>query len=109
MRALSVLLACGFLACSRATSSPAHAAQQPAPAPGRQDTSRAAGGGARPRGPAPAGGPQPHAQGITAQATTDSGVFILHPLGEKLFFENPPPLLGREFPLPVDRRGPIPR
>ncbi|HKC40038.1 MAG TPA: DUF5117 domain-containing protein, partial [Gemmatimonadales bacterium] len=107
MRALSVLLACGFLACSRATSSPAHAAQQPAPAPGRQDTSRAAGGGARPGGQAPAEGPKPYAQVITAQATTDSGVFIVHRIGEKLFYEIPRRMLGREFRLVVDRRGTI--
>ncbi len=107
MRALSVLLAFGVLACSRATSAPARPAQQPAPAPGRQDTARA--GGARPSGggQAPAEGPKPYAQVITAQATTDSGVFIVHRLGDKLFYEIPRRMLGREFRLVVDRRGTV--
>jgi hypothetical protein len=105
MRALSVLLAFGVLACSRATSASAPAAQQPAPAPGRQDTARA--GGARPGGQAGPEGPKPYAQVITAQATTDSGVFIVHRIGEKLFYEIPRRMLGRQFRLVVDRRGTI--
>ena len=105
MRAFSVLLAFGVLACSRATSAPAHPAQQPAPAPARQDTARAA--GARPAGQAPADGPKPYNQVITAQATTDSGVFIIHRIGEKLFYEVPRRMLGREFRLVVDRRGTV--
>ena len=103
MRALSVLLAFGILACSRATSAPARASQQPAPA--RQDTARA--GGARPAGQAPADGPKPYNQVITAQATTDSGVFIVHRIGEKLFYEIPRRMLSRQFRLVVDRRGTI--
>jgi hypothetical protein len=95
MRALSVLLAFGVLACSRATSAPA--AQQPSPAPG----------GARPGGQAPAEAPKPYGQVITAQATTDSGVFIVHRIGEKLFYEIPRGMLGRQFRLVVDRRGTI--
>jgi len=103
MRALSVLLAFGVLACSRATSAPA--AQQPSPAPGRQDTARAA--GSRPAGQAPAEGLKPYNQVITAQATTDSGVFIVHRIGEKLFYEIPRRMLSRQFRLVVDRRGTI--
>jgi len=105
MRAFSVLLAFGVLACSRATSAPAHPAQQPSPAPARQDTAR--GAAARPAGQAPAEGPKPYNQVITAQATTDSGVFIVHRLGEKLFYEVPRRMLGREFRLVVDRRGTV--
>jgi hypothetical protein len=97
MRALSVLLAFGVLACSRATSAPA--AQQPSPTP--------APGGARPGGQAPAEAPKPYGQVITAQATTDSGVFIVHRIGEKLFYEIPRGMLGRQFRLVVDRRGTI--
>ena len=103
MRALSVLLAVGTLACARASSAPARTAQQPAPA--RQDTARA--GGARPAGQAPADGPKPYNQVITAQATTDSGVFIVHRIGEKLFYEIPRRMLSRQFRLVVDRRGTI--
>jgi hypothetical protein len=44
---------------------------------------------------------------ITAQATTDSGVFIVHRIGEKLFYEIPRRMLGRQFRLVVDRRGTI--
>ncbi len=105
MRAFSVLLAFGVLACSRATSAPAHPAQQPSPAPARQDTAR--GAAPRPAGQAPAEGPKPYNQVITAQATTDSGVFIVHRLGEKLFYEVPRRMLGREFRLVVDRRGTV--
>jgi hypothetical protein len=105
MRAFSVLLAFGVLACSRATSAPAHTAQQPSPAPARQDTAR--GAAARSTGQAPAEGPKPYNQVITAQATTDSGVFIIHRIGEKLFYEVPRRMLGREFRLVVDRRGTV--
>lgn len=103
MRALSVLLALGTLACSRATSAPARAAQQPTPA--RQDTARAT--GARPAGQAPGDAIKPYNQVITAQATTDSGVFIVHRIGEKLFYEIPRRMLSRQFRLVVDRRGTI--
>ena len=107
MRAHSVLLAFGVLACSHATSAPA--ARGPAPAPARQDTARAGGGAG---GRAAAGGPQqegpkPYNQVITAQAQTDSGVFMVHRIGEKLYYEIPRRMLGRQFRLVVDRRGTI--
>ena len=101
MRAPVVLLAFGVLACSHATSAPA--SRQPAPA--RQDTARA-GGGARPGGQQ-AEGPKPYNQVITAQAVSDSGIFIVHRIGEKLYYEIPRPMLGRQFRLVVDRRGTI--
>ena len=96
MRALSVLLVFGVLACSRATSS---TRQQPAPS--RQDTSRAAPGGR----PATPDAPKPYNQVITAGAVTDSGVFIVHRIGEKLYYEIPRAMLGRQFRMVVDRRG----
>jgi len=107
MRARSVLLAFGVLACSRATSAPRGAAQQPSPAPAtaRQDTARAP--GARVGSQAPGEGLKPYNQVITAQAVTDSGVFIVHRIGEKLFYEIPRAMLGRQFSLVVDRRGTI--
>jgi hypothetical protein len=107
MRALRVLLAFGVLGCSRATSAAAPAAQQPSPsgATARQDTARAA--GARAGGQAPAEGLKPYGQVITAGAVTDSGVFIVHRIGEKLFYEIPQRMLGREFLLVVDLRGTI--
>jgi hypothetical protein len=44
---------------------------------------------------------------ITAQAVTDSGVFIVHRIGEKLFYEVPRTLFGREFLFIADQRGTI--
>jgi len=104
MRAASVLLAFGVLGCSHATSAPA---RQPAPAVAGQDSARGGGGSARPGGPQQAEGPKPYKQVITAQAVTDSGVFIVHRIGEKLYYEIPRPMLGRQFRLVVDRRGTI--
>ena len=94
------ILVFGVLACSRAPSAPR---QQPAPAPSRQDTARTAGG----RGQAPAVAPKPYNQVITAGAVTDSGVFIVHRIGEKLYYEIPRAMLGRQFRMVVDRRGTI--
>jgi hypothetical protein len=44
---------------------------------------------------------------ITSQAVTDSGVFIVHRISDKLYYEIPRRMLGREFRLIVDRRGTI--
>jgi Met-zincin/Domain of unknown function (DUF5117)/Domain of unknown function (DUF5118) len=109
MRAFSVLLAFGVFACSSATSAPANRQPAPAPSPAgpaRQDTARA-GGARQGAGGQQAEGPKPYAQVITAQAVTDSGVFIVHRMGEKLFYEIPRALFGRDFRLVVDRRGTI--
>ena len=96
MRPFTVLLAFAALACSRSTS--AAPVQQPAPA--RQDTARA--GGAR--GDA---APKPYNQVITSQAITDSGVFLVHRVGDKLYYEIPRAMIGRQFRLVVDRRGTV--
>src|ERR1700752_1756398 len=101
MRAFSVLLGFGVLACSSGTSA---TRQQPAPAPTRQDTTRAGGGGPGAR-QTPAEGPKPYNQVITAGAITDSGVFIVHRIGEKLFYEIPQAMFGRQFLLVADQRG----
>ncbi len=77
------------------------APQQPG-APGQQPGQDSARGpGARP----PAEGPRPYRSVITAQATTDSGVFILHRIGEKLFYEIPRGMFGREFLVIADQQG----
>ncbi len=107
MRALSVFLtlgALGLLACSHATA-PAHSA--PAPAPARQDTTRPASGGGRQGGAPDATAPKPYNQVITSGAVTDSGVFTVHRIGEKLFYEIPTAMFGREFLLVADQRGTI--
>jgi hypothetical protein len=105
MRSFSIILTFGVLgtvACSHAAA-PAH---QTAPAPARapQDTSRAASG--RQQTPDPAA-PKPYNQVITAAATTDSGVFKIHRIGEKLFYEIPKAMFGREFLMVADQRGTI--
>lgn len=100
MRAFSVLLTFGVLACSSARSTPV--SQQPAPS--RPDTtSRAAQGAGRPAQDAAA--PKPYNQVITSGAATDSGVFIVHRIGEKLYYEIPRDMMGRHFRMVVDRRG----
>jgi uncharacterized protein DUF4953/uncharacterized protein DUF5117/uncharacterized protein DUF5118 len=71
------------------------AAQQPPAA--RPDT-----GGARQRPGGPAEGPKPYAEVITRAAKTDSGVFIVHRIAEKLFYEIPRAQLGKEFLLVTD-------
>jgi len=99
---ISVIGVLGVVGCSHATA-PTH--QVPAPAPAHQDTSRAATGG---RQQAPdAIAPRPYNQVITPGATTDSGVFTIHRIGEKLFYEIPKTMFGREFLLVADQRGTI--
>lgn len=95
-RSLLVLLALTSPACARATSAPAPAPQPArAGAPGRQDTTRG-------RAPGSAEAPKPYDQVITRAATNDSGVFIIHQIGEKLFYEIPRRELGQEFLLVID-------
>ena len=99
MRSFGVLLVLGCAACTNAapaSQAPSPAAN-PAAAPGRQDTSRA-----RPASPGQAEGPKPYNQVITREAVTDSGVFLVHRIGEKLFYEIPRAQLGVEFLLVVD-------
>src|SRR6185437_421331 len=61
-------------------------AQQPAP---NRPAGGAPPGGDQPRAERPqqAEAPKPYSQVITDKATTDSGVFIIHQLGDKLFYE----------------------
>jgi len=105
MRSFGILLTFGVLgvaACSHATVT-APARQAPAPVPARQDTSRASG---RVQSP-DAAALKPYNQVITAGAVTDSGVFTIHRIGEKLFYEIPKAMFGREFLLVADQRGTI--
>lgn len=43
------------------------------------------------------GGIEPYEEVITDEADTDEGVFVVHRLDEKVFYEIPPDELGREF------------
>ena len=61
-------------------------------------------GSARPQAPTPSGGPgraqegiKPYGQVITSAAVTDSGMFDVHRVDEKLFFEIPNGMLGEEL------------
>jgi hypothetical protein len=93
----SILLACATL--TSAATAQNRPPQQPAPAqaPAQQ-------GGAQQR---PQEGPRPYRDVITAQAVTDSGVFHVHRIGERFYYEIPRNMLGRQFRLVVDRRGTI--
>jgi hypothetical protein len=73
--------------------------------PGGQAPAAQAGGA---RGQQAQQGPRPYAEVITDKATTDSGVFIVHRIGEQLFYEIPRAMLGREFLLKVAQRGTVP-
>lgn len=83
-------------------------AQNPPPAPpGGQEPAAAQGGGAGAgRGQQPEG-PRPYRQVITAQASNDSGVFMVHRINEKVFYEIPRAMFGREFLFVQDQRGTI--
>jgi hypothetical protein len=101
MRHLAVLAVLALWSCSRAASAPAPA-PTPQP-PGRPAQDTGAGGGPSAR-QAPEG-PRPYTQVITRQASTDSGVFIVHRVGERLYYEIPRALFNREFTFIADRRG----
>ncbi|MGH7699247.1 MAG: zinc-dependent metalloprotease [Gemmatimonadales bacterium] len=91
------------LACARGSTS------APAPTPARQDAGQARqdAGQARQGRQAQQEGPKPYREVITAEAVTDSGVFLVHRIGEKLYYEIPRAMLGRDFRMVVDRRGTI--
>ena len=102
MRSLSILLTFGVLAaaCSHAPAP----ARQATPVQTHPDTARAASGRQQASEP---GAPKPYNQVITAGAVTDSGVFVVDRIGEKLFYEIPKAMFGREFLLVADQRGTI--
>ena len=106
MRATPVVLLCALVACARTSAAPVGRASAPAPA-APQDTGRGQPRGSQGRQGQSQEGPRPYRDVITAQAVTDSGVFIVHRLDDKLFYEIPRGLFGREFRLVVDRRGTI--
>ncbi|HEY6061289.1 MAG TPA: zinc-dependent metalloprotease [Gemmatimonadales bacterium] len=95
------LAACGKAAPAAQTPTPARngggAAPSAAATAAQQDTGRARPGGTE--------GPKPYNQVITKEAITDSGVFLVHRIGEKLFYEIPRAQLDKEFLLVVDYAG----
>lgn len=103
-------LAVGLAACSSSSPTPApaprrapNAAPAPAPvtpgapeqpgAPGAPAGGPGGGGG----GAQAAAGPRPYAQVITNRAVTQRGLFHVHRLGERLYFEIPRRELGQEM------------
>jgi len=104
MRSLSILLTFGVLGVAACSHAAAPARQAAVPAPVRQDTSRAASG--RVQSP-DAAALKPYNQVITAGAITDSGVFTVDRIGEKLFYEIPKAMFGRQFLMVADQRGTI--
>jgi len=69
--------------------------EPPAPPPA-PDSPAAENGASRPGADAP-GVLKPYERVITREAISDPGVFLVHRIGEKLFYEIPRALLGREF------------
>ena len=53
--------------------------------------------GGRAGGQTPPPRPQPYAQVITAAATTDDGVFKVHRVGDRLYYEIPKAELGKDY------------
>ncbi|MGH7533832.1 MAG: DUF5117 domain-containing protein, partial [Gemmatimonadales bacterium] len=89
-RLFASLLGAAFLCAACAGG--AHPSTSPAPAPGGAG---AAGNGGKPG--AESTGPKPYGKVITAEATSDSGLFIVHRVKDKWYFEIPVKLLGREM------------
>lgn len=56
---------------------------------------------------APQEGPKPYREVIPATAVPDSGVFIVYRINDKLFYEIPQGMLGREFLWVSDQRGTV--
>ena len=77
-----------------AFSSPS-AAQDPPPPPPAEQTPAAPQGEQRPA-PAP-GAPRPYDRVITKDAKSDTGVFTVHRIGERLYYEIPASQLNKEF------------
>ena len=82
---------------------PIRAQQTPPPGGGQ------AGGGQQggPGGPGAQRGPRPYDQVITSAAKSERGVFAVHKVGERYFFEIDPAMLGRDFLL-VSRISGVP-
>lgn len=87
-----------------ATAASIAVAQQPTPPGGTPPAGAPGTPGARGQTPE---GPKPYRDVITAAAVTDSGVFTIHRIAEKLFYEIPRGMFGREFLFVADQRGTI--
>ena len=81
------------------------AAQQPRPqGPPPGQTGQAGQAGGRQQQPE---GPKPYRDVIPASAQPDSGVFIVYRINDKLYYEIPQAMLGRDFLWVSDNRGTV--
>jgi hypothetical protein len=87
---LAAAILLGTTACATARPAPTPTPARAAPA---QDTARGAGAGAGPAAQAP----RPYRQVITDRAVTQAGLFKVHRLGERLYFELPASQMNREM------------
>ncbi len=62
-----------------------------------EEAKKAAAAAQRPAAPSRTTGPKPYKEVITAKAKTDAGVFAVHELDDKYFYEIPQELFGREM------------
>lgn len=82
-----------------AATTPAGAPARPAPAPGAPQGAQQAGapGGPGGQGAQQAQGPRPYRQVVTDRAVTQTGLFKVHRIGERLLFEIPAAELEKEM------------
>ena len=92
--ALAVVLSVSLQACNRASATPAPSAAPPQ-AGGAVDARPGGAPGGSPR--ANQSGPKPDAEVITAKAVTQTGLFKIHRLDDKVLFEIPAAELGKEM------------
>jgi len=101
-------LSAGALVVASLTATALNAQQPPRTPPQNppqgQQAAPAAGPGAR---PAAQEGPKPYRDVIPATAQPDSGVFIVYRITDKLYYEIPQAMLGRDFLWVSDQRGTI--
>jgi len=102
----AILVACATAAKPASTPAPAPAPAAtertpaaPPPAPGGEDPQAGDEGGRQGRAGGAPGTPQPrpYTRVITAQARTDDGIFKVHRVGERVYFEIPKAELGKDF------------
>jgi hypothetical protein len=72
-------------------------AQKPAAPPPTTETKAADTKPAPPVKPVKAGEPKPYKDVITAEARTDKGLFLVHQIDDKVYFEIPTAMLGKEM------------
>ena len=75
----------------------APAPQQPAPDAGDPDAQAEPASGRQGRAGAAPAQPRPYARVITPDAKTDEGLFKVHRIGDKVFYEIPPSELGKDL------------